>query len=176
MICRRNSRRKRRCKAAADAALTEKFNAWNLRTVDLPGVYFMQTAEWIFRENRLARGCFEALGRPVSLSAVKAPIFVLAAEDDEVVSLPQALAPRSLCRRTRVETRIAPGRHLSLFMGRKTVAGAWRDIAGWLAASGRARRSRSWGPRKAPREESVPLACFTPARFAGQADGALTAP
>ena len=136
--------------SGCDAALTEKFNAWNLRTVDLPGVYFMQTAEWIFRENRLARGCFEALGRPVSLSAVEAPIFVLAAEDDEVVSLPQALAPRSLCHRARVETRIAPGRHLSLFMGRKTVAGAWRDIAAWLAASGRAGRSRSRAPRKAP--------------------------
>ena len=61
--------------SGCDAALTEKFNAWNLRTVDLPGVYFMQTAEWIFRENRLARGCFEALGRPVPLSAVEAPIF-----------------------------------------------------------------------------------------------------
>jgi len=137
---------------AGDPAMMERFNAWNLRTVDLPGAYFVQTAEWIFRENRLARGTFEALGRPVALSAIEAPVFVLAAADDEVVSLPQATAVKSLCRGTRVETRVAPGRHLSLFMGRRTVAGAWREIAAWLAqeegepetapAAKRARRRR----------------------------------
>ena len=87
----------------------------------------MQTAEWVFRENRLARVSFPALGRPALLSAVEAPIFVLAAADDEVVSLPQATAAKSLCRRTRVKIRIAPGRHLSLFMGRRTVGGVWRE-------------------------------------------------
>ena len=47
---------------AGDLALDERFHAWNARTVDLPGVYFLQAAEWLFRENRLARGCFPALG------------------------------------------------------------------------------------------------------------------
>src|SRR5208337_3556959 len=89
-----------------DPAMTERFDVWNLRTVDLPGAYFLQTAEWIFRENRLARGSFEALGRIAPLSAIEAPIFVLAAADDEVVSPPQAMAVKSLCAGTRVETRI----------------------------------------------------------------------
>ncbi len=117
---------------ADDPALTEKFNAWNARTVDLPGAYFLQTAEWIFRENRLARGAFPALGRASRLSDIEAPIFVLAAADDEIVALPQATAVKSLCSRTSVEIRIEPGRHLSLFMGRRTLATAWRDIACWL--------------------------------------------
>jgi poly(3-hydroxyalkanoate) synthetase len=135
-----------------DPAIMAKFNVWNLRTVDLPGAYFVQTVEWVFRENRLARGSFPALGRPAPLSAVEAPIFVLAAADDEVVSLPQATAAKSLCRRTRVKTRIAPGRHLSLFMGQRTVGGVWRDIAQWLAEPERelapapgAKRSRKRG-------------------------------
>jgi poly(3-hydroxyalkanoate) synthetase len=118
---------------AGNPAMMARFNAWNLRTVDLPGAYFVQAAEWIFRENRLARGRFLALGRPVGLSSITAPIFVLAAADDEVVSLAQATAVRSLCRQTRVETRVEPGRHLSLFMGRKMVGSAWRDIGHWLA-------------------------------------------
>jgi len=42
---------------AGDSALNHRFDAWNARTVDLPGVYFLQVAEWLFRENRLARGC-----------------------------------------------------------------------------------------------------------------------
>ncbi len=77
---------------ADDPALTEKFDAWNARTVDLPGAYFLQTAEWIFRENRLARGIFPALGRQSRLYDIEAPIFVLAAADDEIVALPQATA------------------------------------------------------------------------------------
>ncbi len=118
---------------AGDPAMMARFNAWNLRTVDLPGAYFVQTAEWIFRENRLARGRFLAFGRPVALTSITAPIFVLAAADDEVVSLAQATAVQSRCRQTRVETRVEPGRHLSLFMGRRMIGAAWREVGHWLA-------------------------------------------
>ena len=118
---------------AGDAALIAKFEDWNARTVDLPGVYFLQVAEWLFRENRLARGIFPALGRPARLSEIEAPIFVLAAAGDEVVALPQATAVKSLCRRTSVAVRVEPGGHLSLFMGRRTLDGAWREIARWLS-------------------------------------------
>ena len=125
-----------------DPALNEKFNAWNARTVDLPGAYFLQTAEWLFRENRLARGCFPSLGRQSPLSNIEAPIFVLAAADDEVVAVPQATAVKSLCMGTSVEIRMERGWHLSLFMGRRTLAGAWLDIARWLDGdSGGASRS-----------------------------------
>jgi poly(3-hydroxyalkanoate) synthetase len=117
---------------ADDPALTEKFNAWNARTVDLPGAYFLQTAEWIFRENRLARGTFPALGRQSPLSDIEAPVFVLAAADDEIVAVPQATAVKSLFAGTSVEIRIEPGQHLSLFMGRRTLKIAWPDIARWL--------------------------------------------
>jgi len=117
---------------AGDPALTASFDDWNARTVDLPGAYFLQTAEWHFRENRLARGCFPALGRLARLSDIDAPIFVLAAADDEIVALPQATAVKALCSATNVAVRIEPGRHLSLFMGQRTLGGAWRDIAGWL--------------------------------------------
>jgi poly(3-hydroxyalkanoate) synthetase len=121
---------------AGDRQMVERFDKWNARTVDLPGAYFMQTAEWIFRENRLARGSFPALGRCVALSSITAPIFVLAAADDEIMALPQAIAVKSLCPETRVEIRVEPGRHLSLFMGRRTIGGAWREIGRWLAGRG----------------------------------------
>jgi len=121
---------------AGDSTLNERFDAWNARTVDLPGVYFLEVAEWLFRENRLARGCFPALGRSARLSNIKAPMFVLAAAEDEIVALPQALAAKSLCRATSVAVRVEPGRHLSLFMGQRMLGGAWRDIARWLKGGG----------------------------------------
>ena len=143
---------------SADPAMMARFDAWDLRTVDLPGAYFIQTAEWIFRENRLARGCFPALGRKVALSSITAPIFVVAAADDEVVSGPQATAVQSLCPRTRVTTRVEPGRHLSLFIGRRTVGMVWPEIGRWLVATAQGgRRGRRWGsqgtwdrPRNSP--------------------------
>ena len=116
----------------AHAALIARFDDWNARTVDLPGAYFLQTAEWVFRENRLARDCFPALGRHVLLSKIEAPIFVLAASDDEIVAVPQATAVKSLCRAANVAVRVESGRHLSLFMGRRTLDGAWWEIARWL--------------------------------------------
>ena len=115
----------------ADVSTVQKFDAWNSRTVDLPGVYFAQTAEWIFRENRLANGSFP-LGREVGLAEIVAPIFALAASDDAVVTPPQVTAVKSKCRRAKVAVRVEPGRHLSLFMGRRTLRTAWRDIAHWL--------------------------------------------
>jgi poly(3-hydroxyalkanoate) synthetase len=117
----------------SDAALVQKFKTWNARAVDLPGTYFLQSAEWIFRENRLARGSFPSLGRESPLSDISAPIFVLAGADDEIVAVPQATAIKSLCAGTSVEIRVVPGRHLSLYMGRRTLDTAWRDVARWLA-------------------------------------------
>jgi poly(3-hydroxyalkanoate) synthetase len=116
----------------ADVSTVQRFDVWNSRTVDLPGVYFAQTAEWIFRENRLANGSFPALGREVGLAEIVAPIFALAASDDAVVTPPQVTAVKSKCRRAKVAVRVEPGRHLSLFMGRRTLRTAWRDIAHWL--------------------------------------------
>jgi poly(3-hydroxyalkanoate) synthetase len=118
--------------SADDRALIAKFDAWNARTVDLPGAYFLQTAEWIFRENRLARGTFPGLGRNVGLSDIAAPVYILAAADDEIVALKQTTADATLRPRADVRIRIEPGRHLSLFMGRRTLDTAWRDIAHWL--------------------------------------------
>ncbi len=118
---------------ADDPALIAKFNAWNARTVDLPGAFFLQTAEWIFRENRLASRTFPCLGRERGLSDIAAPIFVLAAAEDEIVPLPQATADTSLRRRARIRVRVEPGRHLSLFLGQRTLDTAWREIARWLA-------------------------------------------
>jgi alpha-beta hydrolase superfamily lysophospholipase len=70
--------------------------------------------------------------------AIAAPIFALAASDDEIVAPSQATAIESKCRRAKVIVRVEPGRHLSLFMGRRTLRTVWRDIAHWLDEKGAA--------------------------------------
>ncbi len=117
------------------AALAARFRHWNNDVIDLPGKFYEQVTEWIFRENRLAMGQFVALGERISLKSIKCPTFLLAANEDEVTTPAQllALARQISTPSRRITTRIVPGRHLSLFMGKRVIADAWPDIARFMA-------------------------------------------
>lgn len=117
-----------------DRQFFERFDRWKRETLDLPGTFFLQTVNWIFRENRLASGEFVALGHAVQLNQVNVPVFLLAGADDDVVPAEQALATASLLGTpdAEIETAVAPSSHLGLFMGRETIGGFWVRIADWL--------------------------------------------
>ncbi|WP_187144466.1 alpha/beta fold hydrolase [Microvirga massiliensis] len=114
----------------------ERFRDWDRRTVDLPGAYYLQVVEQLFHRNELARGEFMGLGRKLDLKAIRSPFFLLAAPDDDVTPAEQALAVRDLVGaepgRVRSMIATAPGGHLSLFMGARTLAREWSAIARWL--------------------------------------------
>ena len=115
--------------------LEQRFDSWYALTLDLPGTFFLQTAQWLFKENRIAEGRFVALGRPVDLADVRVPMFLLAAHDDEVVARDQLFATADLVGTpsTAIEMATEPCGHLSLFLGARTIEGAWRRIAHWLS-------------------------------------------
>jgi poly(3-hydroxyalkanoate) synthetase len=54
--------------------LEARFREWYASTLDLPGAYYLQVVEHLFKENRLAAGRFVALGRKVDLSALRCPL------------------------------------------------------------------------------------------------------
>ncbi|OKO86476.1 poly(3-hydroxyalkanoate) synthetase [Bradyrhizobium sp. NAS80.1] len=116
------------------AALLARFDRWNTETLNLPGTYYLEIVNWIFRENRIARGNFMALGREVHLKDVKAPVFLLAGLDDDVVPATQALATAGLLGTPPAFIAAAsePSDHLGLFMGARIHAHAWPRIAEWL--------------------------------------------
>ena len=82
--------------AAAFAELEARFYAWYAWTLDLPGTFFLEVVEKLYRRNELAAGKFVALGRRVDLKSVALPIFLLAAQDDELVAPPQLFATEQL--------------------------------------------------------------------------------
>jgi poly-beta-hydroxyalkanoate depolymerase len=137
---------------AADAAspipedLAERFRRWYVTTVDLPGTYYLQVVDWLFKQNRIARGEFVALGRRIDLSQLRLPTFLLAARDDEYVGLGQALAAARLLgtRKSDIRRAIAPCSHLSLFMGAATLTTIWPSIVRWLTSE----RAPKAKPRK----------------------------
>lgn len=119
---------------ARDARLLARFREWYAWTVDLPGMYYLEVVEWLYKNNRLAEGRFFALGRRIDLSAVTLPVLLLAGRDDEVVAPAQLLAAERLLGSPAhsIETMTAPCRHLALFMGAGTLSGYWPAIVRWL--------------------------------------------
>jgi len=121
------------------AILEAAFRDWNGRTVDLPGQYYLEVVDRLFKRNLLAQGRFVALGRRIDLGAVRAPMFLLAAREDELIAPAQVFATTAhvgtpACD---IRTASASGQHLSLFLGAETLKKVWPDIARWLTREAR---------------------------------------
>ena len=117
-------------------ALLARFESWDRKVLDLPGTFYLEVTNWIFRENRLAAGQFTALGRRIDLAEVTVPVFLLAGEKDNVVPLEQAFATARLLGTAPqwLEQTSEPCGHLALFMGRESLGRSWRRIVRWLQA------------------------------------------
>lgn len=120
--------------SAEFAALADAFRCWHAWTVDLPGVYYLEVIEKLYRHNALAGGGFVALGQTIDLKRLTTPLYLLAARDDELVSPPQLFGLERLVGTPadRIVTAMAPCRHLGLFMGEDILKEHWRGIAHWL--------------------------------------------
>ena len=140
---------------APSADALERFRIWHGWTLDLPGSYYLRVVDDLFRHNRLARGEFLALGRTLDLARVSVPLYLLAADEDEVTPAGQVMAAAQLVGtpQRHIRTARVPGSHLSLFMGARTLQTAWKDIAGWLTE--RKPRARAGGTTAPFRREPM---------------------
>ncbi len=114
------------------------YRNWNAWTIDVPGKYYLEVVEKLYKRNELARGSFVALGQKIDLSRLRLPVYLLAGSADDVVAPEQLLAvqrlvgtgPEALCHQ------VAPCNHLSLFMGRRTLEEVWPGIVRWMKEAG----------------------------------------
>lgn len=121
--------------SGAFAGLAEAYRRWHAWTVDLPGTYYLEVIDKLYRHNALASGHFVALGKTVDLSQLTMPLYMLAAREDELVAPPQLLALEGLVGTPaeQIVKSLAPGQHLSLFVGKNTLKQFWPGIARWLS-------------------------------------------
>lgn len=110
------------------------FKRWNSWTIDVPGTYYLEVVEKLYRRNELATGDFVALGQKIELSHLRLPIYLLAGSADEVVAPEQLLALERLVGTAPEHLRreVAPSNHLGLFMGKRTLGEYWPGIVRWL--------------------------------------------
>jgi len=110
------------------------FRNWNCWTIDVPGKYYLEVVEKLYKRNELASGSFVALGQQVDLSHLRLPMYLLAGSADDVVAPEQLLAVERLVgtRPEALRHEVAPCSHLSLFMGRRTLEEYWPRIVRWM--------------------------------------------
>ena len=118
-------------------SLEAAFRNWNSFTIDLPGTFFLECVEKLYKRNELATGRFVALGQTIDLGSVTIPLFLLAARDDELVAPQQLFAVERLVGTPAHDLRraIAPCRHVGLFIGKRTLEDVWPGIAHWLSGA-----------------------------------------
>ena len=110
------------------------FKKWNSWTIDVPGKYYLEVIEKLYKRNELANGSFIALGQKIDLSQLRLPMYLLAGSADEVVAPEQLLAAERLVGTPPEYLRqeVAPCNHLGLFMGRRTLEEYWPRIVRWM--------------------------------------------
>ena len=110
------------------------FKNWNSWTIDLPGTYYLEVIEKLYKRNELASGSFVALGQKIDLSRLRLPMYLLAGSADEVVAPEQLLAVERLVgtQPEYLRHEVAPCNHLNLFMGRRTLEEYWPRIVRWM--------------------------------------------
>jgi polyhydroxyalkanoate depolymerase len=115
-------------------ARSEHFERWFENALDLPGRYYLQAIEELFKANRFAKGEFIGLGRKLSLKDIKIPLYLLAGETDDITTMEQVFDAADLVGtpQSAIVKRMTHGGHIGLFMGSKTLAEAWPAIAHWM--------------------------------------------
>ena len=114
----------------------ETFESWYENPIDLPGRWYLQVINQIFKKNLLAKGKFVGLGRTLNLHDIKCPVYLLAGANDDITTTEQVLdAAKYLgTPKSRIVKKIVPGGHIGLFMGANTLKEHWPPIARWIAA------------------------------------------
>jgi poly(3-hydroxybutyrate) depolymerase len=125
---------------------TERFERWYENPIDLPGRYYLEAVGELFKRNLFAKGEFVGLGRKLKLKDVTAPIYLLAGESDDITTKEQVFNTEALVGTptAKIKKTLAPGGHISLFMGSRTLGNLWPDIGRWIKRQdGGARRGQT---------------------------------
>ena len=112
----------------------ELFSAWFEHPIDLPGPWYLQVVDDLFRNNLFFEGRFTALGEQIGLHDVTCPTYLLAGEHDDITPAPQVLeaSGRLGTPSDRIVKETVPGGHVGLFMAHRTVHDTWPKISRWM--------------------------------------------
>lgn len=101
--------------------------------IDVPGTYYLEVIEKLYKRNELAAGSFVALGQKIDLSRLRLPTCFLAGTVDDIVAPEKLLAAVQLVgtRPEDIWREIAPQSSRPVH-GRRTLEQCWPKIVRWM--------------------------------------------
>lgn len=117
----------------------DSFANWFEHGQDMPGAFYLWVVEHLFFKNQLIAGELVVEGTVVDLSAIEAPLYLIAGERDHITPPAQmfALAGAVSTPADDVRTWTLDAGHLGLFMGHAALSGPWTEIFEDLARRNR---------------------------------------
>lgn len=108
-----------------------RFENWYEFTQDLPGRFYLEIVEWIFKRNLLmAPDAIRLNGRGVDLREINCPVILMAGEKDHITPAPQLFALRNIIS-TRPDNIIeihTKGGHIGTLMGNEALRDNWTTV------------------------------------------------
>jgi len=116
-------------------AKEETFESWYENPIDLPGRWYLQVINELFKENRLAKGTFVGLGRRLNLKNITCPVYLMAGQRDDITTREQVFDAEKYLGtpKDKIEKKLVPGGHIGLFMGARNLDNVWPSVARWIA-------------------------------------------
>lgn len=118
---------------------TEAFESWYENPIDLPGRYYLQAIDLLFKKNLFYKGRCSGLGRRLALEDITCPVYLLGGEADDITPPAQVFAAENKLGtpKDKIVKRTAPGGHIGLFMGSNTLKDVWPEIGAWIRENGK---------------------------------------
>ena len=113
---------------------TEHFESWYENPIDLPGRYYLQAIDLLFKRNAFWKGEFTGLGRKLRLKDITCPAYLLGGASDDITPPVQVFAAEQKLGTPNdtIVKRTTPGGHIGLFMGSNTLKDVWPGIGAWI--------------------------------------------
>lgn len=109
------------------ARYQELSNWYGLRK-DVHGRLYLEAVRELFIKNKLVKGTCRAGDRLIKLSRISCPLFMVAGTRDHITPPEQLFALEKHCGSGEVHRYQVDAGHIGVFMGRKALGGAWREI------------------------------------------------
>lgn len=112
----------------------EEFNDWYEYTQDLPGRFYLEVIEGVFKKNGLVTGVIEINNAPVNLRNIDRPLILVTGAKDHITPPGQCAAMKLYVSTSSNEIyeRQTQGGHIGTLMGRKALENEWTEIANIL--------------------------------------------
>ena len=101
-------------------AKEKTFASWYENPLDLPGRWYLEAIEQLFKKNKFAKGEFVALGRQLDPHDIRCPVYLLAGAADDITTPEQVLDAAKYVGtpKDKVVQKIVPGGHIGLLRER----------------------------------------------------------